>query len=121
MDPKKYYRPYVGHQFGYVGDEGLCTYITQAELTDLVDDGMPLLRLGKTQLTKLDDAWFETEIEAKRKLAILLCERLDLIRKQIDAVISEIKAAEIVQIRAQISSVVAEMSEVTQEFSDGVA
>lgn len=107
MAQQKYYSPYVGNTFGYTDDPALFTHIAVGELTDLVDDGRRVVRLAGGTLAKLDDSWFATEVEAKRRMAVMLCDRLDQIRRQIDGLISEIKAAEIAKIAAEVDATVA--------------
>lgn len=87
------FRPYVSGTFTFSNPSTLPTYILKGVVTDIRDGERRLIRTaGSLQVD--DGEWFATEREAKRKLALMLCDRIDAIRSQVDEITAEIRAAE---------------------------
>ncbi len=89
------YRPYVGSQFSFGSPPQLPTYVVRGRRTDIKDGDRQVIRTVGGGMLEVDDGtWFDSPLEAKRKLALMLCDRIDALRVQVDGLLEEIKTLE---------------------------
>lgn len=89
------YRPYVGSQFSFESPPQLPTYVVRGRRTDIKDGDRQVIRTVGGGMLEVDDGtWFDSPLEAKRKLALMLCDKIDALRVQVDGLLEEIKTLE---------------------------
>ena len=72
--PRKLYSPYVSCSFSMSAPGRLVTWIDEATVTDIHDNGQPLLRCGNSLVLRSarSAGWYETVADAKRKMAEII-------------------------------------------------
>ena len=88
------YRPWCGSQFSYDKKSELSTFIRQGVCTGIEHDGRTVLSEGQGLVVD-DGEWYATEAEARRRLVVMLIEKWEALRVQIDAATAELTAVKV--------------------------
>jgi hypothetical protein len=87
----KMFSPWVGSQFSYDTPPTLQSHVITGVVTGIEQDGKAVLRVG-SGLSIDNGEWFASEDEARRRLVVMLCDKWEALRTQIDKATASLRS-----------------------------